>query len=258
VNFPLTDTAFYLGWYTQTADGPFLNSAFKVRPGAIACHIHSFSATTIRNGKDYWCGPLLAKGACAVLGNVYEPFLSLTTHLDTFTGRLLSGRNLGEAAWGATQVLSWMTVILGDPLYRPFPDVPAKVDKSVDADYKALRVALARWGKDGPANDELMKNLKLAGTNLKSGSIFEYMALHAQASSDTPELQANQWFKLALQNYPAVPDKIRILLEQADARRREGTPKPAIKLLEKIIADYPKVPATEAARAWLQQLRPAP
>jgi hypothetical protein len=84
------------------------------------------------------------------------------------------------------------------------------------------------------------------------------MALHSQAGTDTPELEANEWFKLALQNYPAPPDKIRILLEQADARCREGTPKPAIKLLEKIIADYPNVPATEAARAWLQQLRPAP
>ena len=50
------------------------------------------------------------------------------------------------------------------------------------------------------------------------------MALHSQAGSDTPELEANEWFKLALQNYPAVPDKIRIFLQQADARRREGTP----------------------------------
>ena len=72
------------------------------------------------------------------------------------------------------------------------------------------------------------------------------------------KLEANEWFKLALQNYPAVPDKIRILLQQADARRREGTNKPAIKLLDKIIADYPTAPETEAARAWLQQLRPAP
>jgi hypothetical protein len=84
------------------------------------------------------------------------------------------------------------------------------------------------------------------------------MALHSQAGTDTPELEANQWFKLALQHYSAVPDKIRILLLQADARRREGTNKPAIKLLDKIIADYPTAPETEAARAWLQQLRPTP
>jgi len=258
LNFPMMDAAYYLGWYTGTADGPFLNPDFKFRRGAVACHIHSFSATTIRNGKDYWCGPLLAKGACAVLGNVYEPYLSLTTQLDKFTDGLLAGRNLGEAAWGNTQTLSWMNIVLGDPLYRPFPAVPEKVDKSTDADYKALRIARARWGKEGPANEELMKNLKTAGTTLKSGTIFEYMALHSQAGTDTPELEANEWFKLALQTYASVPDKIRILLEQADARRREGTSKPAVKILEKIIADYPAAPATEAARAWLQQLRPAP
>ena len=258
VNFPMTDAAYYLGWYVQSADGPFLNPNFKFRRGGIACHIHSFSATTVRSIKDYWCGPLLAKGACAVLGNAWEPYLQLTTHLDKFTDGLLAGRNLGEAAWGATQTLSWMNVVLGDPLYQPFPTSPAKVEKDIDTDYKALRLALSRWGKAGPANEALMKNLKLAGTTLKSGPIFEFMALHSQAGTDTPELEANEWFKLALQNYSKVPDKIRILLEQADARRREGTNRPAVKLLEKIISDYPTAPETEAARAWLPQLRPAP
>ncbi|MDB6069839.1 MAG: hypothetical protein JWL81_1010 [Verrucomicrobiales bacterium] len=258
VNFPMTDAAYYLGWYTQSADGPFLNPGFRFRRGAVACHIHSFSATTLRSTKDYWCGPLLAKGACAVLGNTWEPYLDLTVHLDTFTTSLLAGRNLAEAAWGASKTVSWMGVVLGDPLYRPFPAAPAEVDKTTDADYKALRLALARWGKAGPNNDELMKNLKLAGTTLKSGPIFEFMALHSQAGTDTPELEANGWFKLALANYPKTPDKIRVLLEQADARRREGSLKPAVKILNKIIEDYPTAPETEAARAWRQLLQPAP
>jgi uncharacterized protein (TIGR03790 family) len=257
-NFPMTDAAYYLGWYTGTADGPFLNPNFKFRRGAVACHIHSFSATTLRNGKEYWCGPLLAKGACGVLGNTWEPYLDLTAHLDKFTTGLLAGRNLAEAAWAATKTLSWMNVVLGDPLYTPFPAAPAKVEKSTDTDYKALRLAMARWGKEGPANETLMKNLKTAGTTLKSGSIFEFMALHSQAGSETPELEADQWFKLAIQNYSAVPDKIRIYLEQADAWHREGKPKSAAKVLEKIIADYPSAPETEAARLRLQQLRPAP
>ena len=257
-NFPMQDAAFYLGWYTQTADGPFLNPAFTFRPGAIACHIHSFSATSLRNSRDFWCGPLLAKGAAAVLGNVWEPYLQFTTHLDAFTNGLLAGRNLAEAAWGATQALSWMNVVLGDPLYTPLaPAPPPPANRKVDADYKALRLAMARWGKEGPANPELMKNLKLAGPSLKSGPIFEFMALHSQAGSSTPELEANGWFRLALQNYPATPDKIRVLLEQADARRREGAPKPAIKLLTKITEDYPNAPETAAARAWIQLLRPA-
>ena len=257
-NFPMSDTAYYLGWYTGTADGPFLNPNFKFRRGGIACHIHSFSATTLRSSKEYWCGPLLAKGACAVLGNTWEPYLDLTAHLDKFTAGLLAGRNLAEAAWAATKTLSWMNVVIGDPLYTPFPAAPAKVEKSTDSDYKALRLALARWGKEGPANETLMKNLKTAGTTLKSGTIFEFMALHSQAGSQTPQLEADQWFKLALQNYSAVPDKIRIRLEEADAWHREGKAKIAAKTLEKIISDYPSAPESEAARIRLQQLRPAP
>ena len=55
-----------------------------------------------------------------------NPIWHLTTQLDKFTESLLAGRNLGEAAWGATQTLSWMNVVLGDPLYRPFPSHPGQ------------------------------------------------------------------------------------------------------------------------------------
>jgi hypothetical protein len=257
-NYPMTDAALYYGWYTGQADGPFLNPGMKFRRGAVACHIHSFSATTLRTTKEYWCGPLLAKGACAVLGNTWEPYLTLCAQLDKFNERLLSGQNLAEAAWGSTQTLSWMNVVLGDPLYVPFPANPASNDTKKNPDYKALRVALQRWGKDGPANDALMKNLKLAGQSLKSGTVFEFMALHSQAGTDTPELAANEWFKLASQTYTAAPDKIRILMEQADARRREGSTKKAVKILNDILTTWPGVPEAEAARAWLQQLSPAP
>lgn len=257
-NYPMTDAALYFGWYTGQADGPFLNPAMKFRRGAVACHIHSFSATTLRSTKEYWCGPLLSKGACAVLGNTWEPYLALCTQLDKFSDRLLSGQNLGEAAWGATQTLSWMNVVLGDPLYVPFPANPASNDKKKDPDYKALRLAMERWGKGGPANDALMKNLKAAGQALNSGTIFEFMALHSQAGTDAPELAASEWFKLAGQAYTSTPDKIRILLEQADARRREGSSRKAAKMLSDIVAAYPAAPETEAARLLLQQLRPAP
>ncbi|MDB6132980.1 MAG: hypothetical protein JWM59_1223 [Verrucomicrobiales bacterium] len=258
VNYPMTDAALYFGWYTGQADGPFLNPAMKFRQGAVACHIHSFSATTVRSPLEYWCGPLLSKGACGVLGNTWEPYLALCTHLDKFTSRLLAGQNLGEAAWGATPALSWMSVVLGDPLYTPFPVNPVSNDKKKNTDYKALRLAMARWGKNGPANDDLMKNLKAAAATLKSGPIYEFMALHSQAGTETPELAAAEWFKLALQTYTSAPDKIRILMEQADARRREGSGRKAAKILSDLLEDYPKAPEVEAARAWLQQLRPTP
>ena len=67
-----------------------------------------------------WVAPLLSKGAAASLGNVYEPYLQLTTHLDIFNDRLLHGFTFAESAYMATRALSWMNVAVGDPLYRPY------------------------------------------------------------------------------------------------------------------------------------------
>ena len=256
-NFPMTDTAVYFGWYTQNADGPFLSPGFKFRQGAIACHIHSFSATTLRTAKDYWCGPLLAKGACVVLGNTWEPYLGLCAQLDKFNAALLEGRNAGEAAWSATQGLSWMNVLIGDPLYRPFPKDAGVGDKTVDPDYKALRMAMRTWGGLGGApSRELTDNLWDAAKKLKSGVIYEFLGLHSQAGSAVPDRDSAAWFSSAEKTYTDPADKIRVRLEEADARRRAGKTKDAKKTLESIAGDFPQAPAVKAAAAWLNQLNP--
>ncbi len=118
--YPITDAAVYYGWYAGNADGPFADPAFQFRPGAVAVHIHSFSAATLRSTTANWCGPLLARGAAATLGNVYEPYLSLTANLDIFQDRLMTGFTLAESAWMSQKALSWMGVVIGDPLYRPY------------------------------------------------------------------------------------------------------------------------------------------
>ena len=112
--------ALYFGWYAWDVDGPFLVPGFRFAPGAIAVHIHSFSAETLRNANGKWCGPLVARGAAATLGNVFEPFLGLTHHLDLFCDALIQGHSFGEAAYCALPALSWEDVAIGDPLYRPF------------------------------------------------------------------------------------------------------------------------------------------
>jgi uncharacterized protein (TIGR03790 family) len=118
--FPIRDAAIYYGWYAANVEGPFVRPDFLFSPGAIAVHLHSFSATTIRDPKVAWAGPLLAHGAAATLGNVYEPYLSLTVNFDILQDRLMNGLNLAEASYAATRGLSWMNVVLGDPLYRPY------------------------------------------------------------------------------------------------------------------------------------------
>lgn len=116
--FAVTDAALYYGWYDWQAGGAMAAPQFT--PGAIAVHIHSFSARTLRDPNAHWAAPLLTRGAAATLGNVYEPYLDLTPHLDIFNERLIQGFTFAESAYMSLKVLSWMTTIIGDPLYRPF------------------------------------------------------------------------------------------------------------------------------------------
>src|SRR4051812_13653920 len=119
-NYPMTDCALYYGWYAGTMAGPFTQSDFQFRHGAVAVHIHSFSASTLHDENANWAGPLLTKGAAATIGNVYEPYLQLTAHLDLFNDRLLHGFTFAESAYMSEPALSWMSVMVGDPLYRPY------------------------------------------------------------------------------------------------------------------------------------------
>src|SRR6266446_4438668 len=118
--YPMTDCALYYGWYTGKVAGPFTRPDFRFVPGAIAVHIHSFSARTLRDPNANWVAPLVSKGAAASLGNVYEPYLQLTAHLGIFNDRLLHGFTFAESAYMSIQALSWMSVMVGDPLYRPY------------------------------------------------------------------------------------------------------------------------------------------
>ena len=49
LNYPMTEAAVYFGWWIRNVDGPFLNPAFRFRRGAVACHMHSFAAETVRS-----------------------------------------------------------------------------------------------------------------------------------------------------------------------------------------------------------------
>ncbi len=118
--FPITDAALYYGWYEGAISGAMASPAPRFQRGAVAVHIHSFSASTLRNPAAFWVAPLITAGAAASLGNVYEPYLDLTAHLDVFNERLLQSFTLAESAYMSQKALSWMNVVIGDPLYRPF------------------------------------------------------------------------------------------------------------------------------------------
>jgi uncharacterized protein (TIGR03790 family) len=123
--FPMSQIAFYGGWYDGNASGPFARPTVEFMPGAFAYHLHSFSAHTLRSTKDNWCGPLLAAGVTATMGSIDEPFLDGTPNIGAFFAGWLPGRStFGEAAYACQGTLSWQTTVIGDPLYRPFANTP--------------------------------------------------------------------------------------------------------------------------------------
>lgn len=112
--------ALYAGWYSGNVNGPFKLPGFRFSPGAIAIHIHSYSASTLRSDRKAWCGPFLARGAAVTCGAVFEPYLDFMHRPDMFFAALSEGATVGEAAYYSLSVLSWQNVLIGDPLYRPF------------------------------------------------------------------------------------------------------------------------------------------
>ena len=119
--FPMSQIAFYAGWYDGQFSGPFARPKVEFMPGAVAYHLHSFSAQVLRTPDQFWVGPLLADGATATLGYVEEPYLEGTVNVASLLANFtVFGFSFGEAAYAAQQSISWQTTVVGDPLYRPF------------------------------------------------------------------------------------------------------------------------------------------
>jgi uncharacterized protein (TIGR03790 family) len=252
-HWPLPDTAFYFGWYMTNASGAVASPSFKFQPGAIACHLHSFSGAALRSPDRHWVGPLLRQGAAAALGNVFEPYLSLTVHFDILNKRLLEGYTLAEAAWNATPVLSWMNVVCGDPLYRPYAKGPgSSMGDGRDRDYALYQgTAIRLSGEDS-------RPLKVALTGLAETRfkphLLELTAL--LSASEGRNAEAIDLLEHALSLYVIAADKARAHLYQARLYLDENRPGDAKATLHKMLTDPDQkdLPAAQAARLIHSQI----
>jgi uncharacterized protein (TIGR03790 family) len=110
--------AVYCGWYSHAK---FVDSCEFV-PGAVAWHLASSEATTLRKADSpVWCPNLLKKGVAATVGPVAEPYTVGFPKPAEFFGFLATGEfTLVESYARSMTTCSWMTVLVGDPLYTPF------------------------------------------------------------------------------------------------------------------------------------------
>ena len=207
-HFPMEGAAIYLGWYTGQAAGPFRQTNFVFRPGALAYHNHSGNAAILRSSTEGWCGPLLARGAAATAGAVSEPFLLYTPHVSILVDRLCLGLPWADAMYLALPCLSWQTTVVGDPLYRPFAvtleeqirRLEEAKDPAADDAHVRLVNRLARDGRLNPALRYLRERIrlrphpvlyaKLADLYAQNELVEEAIPTYdlALASADSPEL----------------------------------------------------------------------
>ena len=215
--FPLPDTILYFGWYRDHASGGIVDPDFRFARGAVACHLHSFSAAHLRDPSKYWLAPLLQRGAAAALGNVWEPYLPLTCHLNLFNQRLLEGFTLAEAAWAATPVLSWMQVVVGDPLYRPFARPPnSHAQDAAGEEYVFYRGLLTRQAPDADAA-VLKKQLLRLAEEKQSPRLLELLALHCWNLGQAGE--AAELFEHAAAIAKSAEDRARLERYRDEARQ---------------------------------------
>jgi uncharacterized protein (TIGR03790 family) len=117
-----TDTALYCGWYSHAR----YVDCCQFSKGAVAYHIASSEAVSLRNDKaTYWCPNLLKDGVAATIGPVAEPYTVGFPKPAEFFGLLVTGEFTLVECYSKTLLLnSWMTVLVGDPLYNPYKNSP--------------------------------------------------------------------------------------------------------------------------------------
>ncbi|QTN31500.1 TIGR03790 family protein [Akkermansiaceae bacterium] len=253
-NYPLTDASIYYGWYDWDVSGPFLDPGFMFRPGAVAVHLHSFSAQQLTDAHKNWSAPLLVRGAAATVGNVYEPYLDLTHHFEILHDRLLKGWTFAEAAWASIPVASWQGVVLGDPLYRPFLHIDGTgTNRPEDRDFRALRAASRQWPDESALRREKISG---AAEKLKSGILAEGLALGYLEERDIDK--ARLWLGKAKEFHERPEDKLRQDIQLIAIEREMKNNPAAIKMLREAKERYGSIPAADALSGWLDILDPPP
>ena len=104
---------------------------------------------TLRDPKTkLWCVNLLKRGVVGTLGPVAEPYTLGFPKPAEFFGFLVTGDYPLVECYSRTMLLtSWMTVLVGDPLYNPYAHAPRLRSTRVKPSPAGGRFQLIRTGK---------------------------------------------------------------------------------------------------------------
>lgn len=130
-----SDVIAYASWGSNDPARKQRNLDFHWLPGAIATEYVSTDGRTFARPPDSWnigawndskanfagspqtlTADLIHEGVTGASGHVYEPYLQFTPHPNILLPAYYSGRNLAESYYLSIPLLSWMNIVVGDPL----------------------------------------------------------------------------------------------------------------------------------------------
>lgn len=244
--FPLSQVAFYAGWYDENVSGPFARPTVEFMPGAFAYHLHSFSATTLRSTKRQWAGPLLDRGAAATMGCVDEPYLGGTPNMEVFFARfILNGFSYGEAAYAAQNFVSWQITVVGDPLYRPFGKSPAELERELQASHsKSLEWEYLRLANFNLLKGMSLNNVVTALENVpmtRTSAVLEEKLAQLYHLEGKPSSSAEA-YQQALKLDATPQQRLRIMQILPDRLIALGQNEAAYEIYQKFVKEFPDYP----------------
>jgi uncharacterized protein (TIGR03790 family) len=221
-------------------------------------------------------GDLIREGVTGVAAQVAEPYLDASARADILFPAYLAGFNLAESFYLSMPYLSWQTIVIGDPLCRPFaqrPPDPAAADKGLDpatelpAIFSARRLAvLTRTTSPGAAKAMLRAEARLARGDRSGGQ----KALEEATALDTKlitahlmlasEYEGQNAFDKAVERYrlalASSPDSVMALNNLAYAlATRQADPAGALPYAERAMRlSGGRSPEIADTLAWVQHL----
>jgi uncharacterized protein (TIGR03790 family) len=148
------DVLGYYSWGSNDAAITARRLGLGFVPGAIAATYVSTDGRTFTEPPASWsvgkwldrssffagspqslAGDLIREGVTGVAAQVAEPYLDASIRADILFPAYLAGFTLAESFYLAMPFLSWQTIVVGDPLCRPFERgeiEPAQADKGLD------------------------------------------------------------------------------------------------------------------------------
>jgi uncharacterized protein (TIGR03790 family) len=130
------DVIGYASWGSNDPDRKQRHVDFQWLPGAVMTEYVSTNGRTFTRPPDSWnigaawsdpkgtfagspqtlTADYIHEGATGASGHVYEPYLQFTPRPDILLPAYYHGRNLAESYYLAIPALSWMNIVVGDPL----------------------------------------------------------------------------------------------------------------------------------------------